>query len=82
LASEATKNGTQDSTGVEALGVDISKIGSTPTKVRRFLVALPADAASKVRSGCAAVMSDQDKYHPRLLRFCTVLPQKSVATIN
>ena len=82
LASEMTKSGTHDSNGVQALGVDISKVGSTPTKVRRFLVALPADAASKVRSGCAAVMGDQDKYHPRLVRFCTVLPQKSVATIN
>lgn len=82
LAGAATKSGTQDSTGVQVLGVDISKVGSTSTKVRRFLVALPADAASNVRSGCAAVMGDQDKYHPRVLRFCTVLPQKSVATIN
>jgi hypothetical protein len=82
LAGETTKNSAEDPNGRDTLGVDISKVGSTPTRVRRFLVSLPADAASKVRSGCATVMGDQDKYHPRLLRFCTVLPQKSVATIN
>jgi hypothetical protein len=58
LAGDATKRGIQDRTGRTTLGVDISHAGSTPTKVRRFLVRLPADAASKVRDGCATVMVD------------------------
>jgi hypothetical protein len=77
--SGATKSGIQDRNGRMTLGVDISRAGSTPTKVRRFLVRLPADAASKVRTGCATVMVDQTNYHPALVGFCTVLPQKSVS---
>ena len=79
LAGEVTIRGMEDRSGRTTLGVDISRAGSTSAKVRRFLERLPADAASKVRTGCATVMVDQANHHPALVRFCTALPQKSVS---
>lgn len=78
-AGEATKSGTEDRDGRQTLGVNIARVGSTPTKVRQFLAALPADAASKVRTGCTSVMAEPEKFRSALLKFCSALPQRSVS---
>jgi hypothetical protein len=79
VARDPVKGGIQDRNGRQTLGVDVSHAGSTPARVRRFLTSLPADAASNVRTGCTTVMSHQANHHPALVRFCSALPQKSVA---
>jgi hypothetical protein len=74
--------GLQDKDGRGTLGVKITGTGTTPASVGRFLSALPADAAGRVRDGCRTVMGHQENYRPRILNFCRALPERNSITAS
>jgi hypothetical protein len=79
-AAEMSKpNAAQDDNGRLTLGVDVSRAGSSTVRVRTFVAGLPADAATRVRDGCATVMTGQINYHSTLMKFCSALPPKSAS---
>jgi hypothetical protein len=78
-AGEAGKSNAQDPNGRITLGVDVSRVGSSTIRVQKFVAGLPADAATRVRAGCATVMTDQVNYHSTLMKFCSALPPKSAS---
>lgn len=78
-AGELGKPSAQDKNGRITLGVDVSRVGSSTARVQRFVAGLPADAATKVRAGCATVLTNQINYHANLMKFCSALPPKSVS---
>jgi hypothetical protein len=62
--------GALDQTGVNSLGVDISRAGATPEGVQRFLAWLGPESARGVVDNCSQALRNPTAYHPFVINFC------------
>jgi hypothetical protein len=69
-ADEPNPIGALDQTGVNSLGVDISRAGATPEGVQRFLAWLGPNSARGVIENCSQALRNPTRYHPFVINFC------------
>ncbi len=64
------QSGIDDTTGVTAIGVDISGIPATQGSVQQFLAGLAPDTQRGVIGGCQTVVSFPAGVAPNVVEFC------------
>ncbi len=64
---------TRDTTGMAALGVDISNAGTTPDSVKAFVNGLTADQQTGITTGCQSVLANPANASQSVQSFCQAL---------
>ncbi len=59
-----------DSTGVQDLGIDISKAGPTASDRAKFVQALSADQQAALRKKCSVIVAQPSSYAAQVVTFC------------
>lgn len=63
-------SGVNDTTGMSAIGVDISNAGTTPAQIHQFIASLAPETQKAVLGGCQTVASYPAGIAPNVVLFC------------
>lgn len=70
VLSETTPSGIDDTTGLSAIGIDITTAGTGPAEVQQFIAGLAPETQRGVLGGCQTAVTYPANIAPNVVQFC------------